>query len=61
MAKRIEKKNAKKKSAADARTRDESAQTRDIERMSSKGPDPAEKGLGRAEIDARRMRTKNEI
>lgn len=60
MAKRIDKKIAKK-SAAEARKRDESAQTRDIERMSSKSPDPAEKGLGRAELDAQRMRIKNEI
>jgi hypothetical protein len=49
------------KSLRAAHLRDESAQTRDIERMSDKGPDQAEANITEAERDAHRMRTKNEV
>jgi hypothetical protein len=49
------------KSLRAAHLRDESAQTRDIERMSDKGPDKAEANITDAERDAHRMRTKNEV
>jgi hypothetical protein len=44
-----------------AHVRDESEQTRDIERMSDKGPDEAEANITEAERDAHRMRTRNEV
>jgi hypothetical protein len=49
------------KSLRAAHLRDESAQARDIERMSDKGPDKAEANFTEAERDAHRMRTKNEV
>lgn len=44
-----------------AHLRDESAQTRDIDRMSDKGPDEAEANITEAERDAHKMRTKNQV
>ena len=51
----------KRDSLKAAHQRDESAQTRDIERMSDKSPDEAEAGMTEKERDAHRMRTKNEV
>ncbi|MEO9037198.1 MAG: hypothetical protein ABI442_16980 [Gemmatimonadaceae bacterium] len=61
-----DKKSKGKNSAKDdglraAHQRDESAQSRDIERLSDKTPDPAEKDLGAGESVARKMRTQNEV
>jgi hypothetical protein len=52
---------SKDKSLKAAHLRDESAQTRDIERMSDKGPDKAESNITHAERDAHRMRTQNDV
>jgi len=66
--KRDNKKGKKSSSSADAdkslrsaHQRDESAQTRDIERLSDKGPDTAESNITKAERDAHRMRTENDV
>ena len=61
MPKKDSQDSAKDKSLHAAHLRDESAQVRDIERMSDKGPDKAEANISEAERDAHRMRTENEV